>query len=151
MVWLFSIQGSTNGYVAIRKLIKKRQNMQYDAKTPKEYLEKLEDDWRKGKLEKIREMIKNQGPSLKEDIEYKMLSYGNEEKNIFHLNAQSAYVSLYVGNIDKVENAQELLKDFDKGKGCIRIKKTVDLSKTGLETFIQKTIKLWEKGGNTDC
>jgi uncharacterized protein YdhG (YjbR/CyaY superfamily) len=125
--------------------------MQYEAKTPKEYLEKLEDDWRKVKLEKIRAMIKNQGPSLKEDIEYKMLSYRNEEKNIFHLNAQSAYVSLYVGNIDKVENAQELLKDFDKGKGCIRIKKTVDLSKTGLEAFIQKTIMLWEKGGNTDC
>lgn len=125
--------------------------MQYEAKTPKEYLEKLEDDWRKVKLEKIREMIKNQGPSLNEGIEYKMLSYGNEEKIIFHLNAQSAYVSLYVGNIDKVENAQELLKDFDKGKGCIRIKKAVDLSRTGLEAFIQKTIKLWEKGGNTDC
>jgi uncharacterized protein YdhG (YjbR/CyaY superfamily) len=72
-------------------------------------------------------------------------------KNIFHLNAQSAYVSLYVGNIDKVKNAKELLKDFDKGKGCIRIKKTVDLSKTGLEAFIRETIKLWERGGNTDC
>jgi uncharacterized protein YdhG (YjbR/CyaY superfamily) len=125
--------------------------MQYEATTPKEYLEKLEDDWRKVKLEEIRKMIKNQRPSLKEGIEYKMLSYGLKEKNIFHLNAQSAYVSLYVGNIDKVENAQELLKDFDKGKGCIRIKKTVDLSRTGLEAFIQKTIKLWEKGENTDC
>lgn len=125
--------------------------MQYEAKTPKEYLEKLENDWRKVKLEKVREMIKKQGPSLKEGIEYKMLSYGSEEKNIFHLNAQSAYVSLYVGNIDKVDDSKELLKDFDKGKGCIRIKKTVDLSSTGLETFIQKTISLWEKGGNTDC
>jgi uncharacterized protein YdhG (YjbR/CyaY superfamily) len=125
--------------------------MQYEAKTPKEYLEILEDDWRKAKLEKIREMIMNQGPSLEEAIEYKMLCYGNEVKNIFHLNAQSAYVSLYVGNIDKVKNAKELLKDFDKGKGCIRIKKTVDLSKTGLEAFIRETIKLWERGGNTDC
>ena len=125
--------------------------MQYEATTPKEYLEKLEDDWRKVKLEEIRKMIKNQRPSLKEGIEYKMLSYGLKEKNIFHLNAQSAYVSLYVGNIDKVENAQELLRGFDKGKGCIRIKKTIDLSRTGLEAFIQKTIKLWEKGENTDC
>ena len=57
--------------------------MQYEATTPKEYLEKLEDDWRKVKLEEIREMIKNQRTSLKEGIEYKMLSYGFKEKNIF--------------------------------------------------------------------
>ncbi|AKP50207.1 iron chaperone [Cyclobacterium amurskyense] len=125
--------------------------MQYEAKTPSEYLKELENDWRKVKLEEIRKLIKNKGPSLQEGIEYKMLSFGNGEKNIFHLNAQSAYVSLYVGNIDKVENAQDLLRAFDKGKGCIRIRKSIDLSKTGLEAFIKKTIDLWEKGGNTDC
>ena len=125
--------------------------MQYDAKTPGEYIEKLESDWRKDKLEQVRNMIKKQGPHLSEGIEYKMLSYRNSEKAIFHLNAQRAYVSLYVGNIDKVENAQELLKDFDKGKGCIRIKKSVDISESGLEAFIKQTVQLWEKGGNTDC
>ena len=125
--------------------------MQYEAKTPREYLEKLESDWRKDKLEQVRELIKKQGPHLKEGIEYKMLAYGNDEKNIFHLNAQQAYVSLYVGNIDKVENAKELLKDFDRGKGCIRIKKKVSISETGLEEFIKQTVELWEKGGNTDC
>ena len=125
--------------------------MQYEAKTPSEYLKELENDWRKVKLQEVRKLIKNNGPSLQEGIEYKMLSFGNGEKNIFHLNAQSAYVSLYVGNIDKVENAQDLLRAFDKGKGCIRIRKSIDLSKTGLEAFIKKTIDLWEKGGNTDC
>ncbi len=125
--------------------------MQYEAKTPSEYLEKLETDWRKTKLEKIRKMIKNHGPFLNEGIDYKMLSYGNSERKIFHLNAQRAYVSLYVGNIDKVENAKELLKDFDKGKGCIRVKKTIDISKSGLEEFIKRTIKLWENGGDTAC
>lgn len=125
--------------------------MQYEAKTPSEYLKELENDWRKVKLQEVRKLIKNNGPSLQEGIEYKMLSFGNGEKNIFHLNAQSAYVSLYVGNIVKVENAQDLLRAFDKGKGCIRIRKSIDLSKTGLEAFIKKTIDLWEKGGNTDC
>lgn len=125
--------------------------MQYEAKTPSEYLEQLESDWRKDKLQQVREMIKKQGPNLNEGIEYKMLSYGNSEKNIFHLNAQQAYVSLYVGNIEKVENAQELLKGFDKGKGCIRIKKKVNFSESGLEAFIKQTVELWEKGGNTDC
>jgi uncharacterized protein YdhG (YjbR/CyaY superfamily) len=125
--------------------------MQYEAKTPKEYLGKLKNDWRKLKLEEIRSIILHHGPALLEGIEYKMLAYGSAKKNIFHLNAQRAYVSLYVGNIDKVENAQELLKDFEYGKGCIRIKKTINLSKSGLETFIKKTIEMQARGENTDC
>lgn len=125
--------------------------MLYEAKTPSEYLELLNSDWRKDKLEQVREMIKKHGPYLNEGIEYKMLSYGNKKKNIFHLNVQQAYVSLYVGNIDKIENAQELLKDFSRGKGCIRIKKNVRILESGLEEFIKQTVELWEKGGNTDC
>jgi len=125
--------------------------MQYEAKTASEYLEKLEAGWRKDKLEQIREMILEQGPHLKEGIEYKMLCYGYDDKSIFHLNAQQAYVSLYVGDIDKVESARELLKDFDKGKGCIRIKKNVNISETGLHEFIKQTVSVWQKGGNTDC
>jgi uncharacterized protein YdhG (YjbR/CyaY superfamily) len=114
-------------------------------------LDQLENDWRKHKLEKVRQMIKKHGPHLIEGIEYKMLSYGNNEKSVFNLNAQRAYVSLYVGTINKVDNAQELLKSFDIGKGCIRIKKKIEIHKTGLEEFIRKTIELWDEGGNTDC
>lgn len=125
--------------------------MQYEAKTPHAYLESLENDWRKEKIESIRKLIKKHGPNFEEGIEYKMLSFGSKEKNVYHLNAQRAYVSLYVGTINKVENAAELLKMFDTGKGCIRIKKKVDIQETGLEEFIKKTIELWEKGGNTDC
>lgn len=125
--------------------------MQYEAKTPTEYFEQLEKDWRKDKLEEVRGMIKEHAPHLTEGIQYKMLSYANEGKSTFHLNAQRGYVSLYVGNIDKVENAQELLKGFDRGKGCIRIKKSMNLADTGLEAFIKQTVALWEKGGNTDC
>ena len=125
--------------------------MQYDATTPKEYLEMLEADWRKEKLEQVRNMIKKHGPRLEEGIAYKMLSYGDGNKGIFNLNAQKGYVSLYVGNIDKVEQSRELLKDFDMGKGCIRIKKSVKLSETGIEEFIKKVIEIFEKGGNTDC
>lgn len=125
--------------------------MQYEAKTPHAYLESLENDWRKEKIENIRKLIKIHGPNLEEGIEYKMLSFGSKEKNVFHLNAQKAYVSLYVGTINKVDNAAELLKMFDIGKGCIRIKKKVDIQETGLEEFIKITIELWKKGGNTDC
>jgi len=125
--------------------------MQYDVKTPAEYFEILEDDWRKEKLEQVHQMIKKHGPDLNQGIEYKMLSYGMNGKTIFHLNAQKAYVSLYVGSISKIDSGNELLQEFDTGKGCIRIKKKVKLQETGLEEFIRRTIKLWEKGGNTDC
>ncbi len=33
--------------------------MQYDVKTPAEYLELIEDDWRKEKIMSIREIIKS--------------------------------------------------------------------------------------------
>ncbi|MGD1889771.1 MAG: iron chaperone [Cyclobacteriaceae bacterium] len=125
--------------------------MQYQANTPDEYLSELEDDWRKEKLAAVRKMITSSGPELVEGIEYKMLSYGDSKTSIFHLNAQRAYVSLYVGNIDKVENARELLKDIEMGKGCIRIKKNQELEKTNLNEFIAWVIALWREGKDTDC
>jgi len=125
--------------------------MQYDVNTPEEYLAQLENDWRKEKLMLIRELIQKHGPELDERMEYKMLSFAKDGKSIFNLNAQRAYVSLYVGTISKVDDAESLLQDFDRGKGCIRIKKKVFIQTTGLEIFIKRTIALWEKGGNTDC
>jgi uncharacterized protein YdhG (YjbR/CyaY superfamily) len=125
--------------------------MQYEAHTPEEYLAKLENDWRKEKLEHIRAMILENEVDLLESIEYKMLAFGNGQENLFHLNAQSAYVSLYIGNIDKVDNGRELLKDFNLGKGCIRVKKKVNLGQTRLKEFIQKAIELWSHGGDVSC
>ena len=43
-------------------LTKKKQTMQYEVKTPSEYLEQLENDWRKEKLMQVREMIKKKRP-----------------------------------------------------------------------------------------
>ena len=125
--------------------------MLYEVKTPSEYLDAIDDDWRKEKLMNVRELIKKHGAELEEGIRYKMLSYEHDEKAVFHLNAQQAYVSLYIGNIEKIENSDELLKEFSLGKGCIRIKKTVDISKTKLEEFIKKVIEVWKEGGDTDC
>jgi len=125
--------------------------MQYEVKSPSEYLDKLENDWRRDRLNQVREMIKKHGPDLNEGIQYKMLAYDLDGKSIFNLNAQRAYISLYVGTINKVDNAHELLKAFDTGKGCIRIKKRVEIQETGLEEFIKRTIALWKKGGNTAC
>lgn len=125
--------------------------MQYKASTPKEYLQQLDDDWRKEKLQQLREMLLKSSTNINEGIEYKMLSYGVDGKNLFHLNAQKHYVSLYVGNIEKVEKADNLLRGFDHGKGCIRVKKHSNITDGKLQAFILHTLDIWYKGRNTDC
>lgn len=125
--------------------------MQYDANSPEQYLEMLEDDWRKEKLLTIRKMILDYAPELEESIRYKMLNFGKGEKYVFALNAQKHYVSLYVGNIEKVENAEELLEGYNYGKGCIRVRKTIKIEETGLEQFIKNTIDMWRQGEDMDC
>ena len=125
--------------------------MQYDANNSEEYLELLEDDWRKEKLLVIRQMIFTYAPELEEVIRYKMLNYGKNDEYIFALNAQKHYVSLYVGTIDKIENAATLLDGYNCGKGCIRIKKSIKMEDTGLEQFIHKTIDMWRAGEDTTC
>ena len=125
--------------------------VQYDVSTPAEYLAALEDDWRKEKLLQLRAIIQTAAPEVEEGLAYKMLSYGVGDDQFMALNAQKHYVSLYVGDIEKIENSEELLKEFNLGKGCVRVRKTIDLSSTGIETFIQNTIKRWRAGLDIDC
>lgn len=125
--------------------------MQYDAKDAKEYLELLKEDWRKEKLLEVRQMILAYGPELEESIRYKMLNFGKDEEYPFALNAQKNYVSLYVGTIDKIDNAHTLLKPFNCGKGCIRITKSINLKDTNLDEFIKTTIEMWRAGEDIDC
>ncbi len=125
--------------------------MQYDAKNSEEYLELLEDDWRKEKLLAIRQMIFAYAPELEEVIRYKMLNYGKDDNYVLALNAQKHYVSLYVGTIDKVENAETLLAGYNYGKGCIRVKKSIKIEDTGLEQFVHKTVDMWRAGEDTAC
>lgn len=125
--------------------------MQYDALNPKEYLGLLEPDWRKEKLLRIRKMILDYGYDLDEFIIYKMLGYGNETSSLFGLNTQKHYVSLYVGDIDKIKDATTLLRGMDTGKGCVRIKKTTNLEQSWLEIFIQTAIDAWRNGNDPSC
>ncbi|QPC45554.1 iron chaperone [Mangrovibacillus cuniculi] len=125
--------------------------MQYDVSTPHEYIEVLEHDWRKDKLLAIRELIQTLAPELEEGIQYKMLAFGKGNDYLFHLNAQKNYVSLYVGNIEKVDPTQQLLEGFNVGKGCIRLKKSNDITSSNLPAFIEKAIALWRNGIDTSC
>ena len=125
--------------------------MQYDVKTPSEYIEILDDDWRREKLEELRDLIKSKAPDLSEGINYKMLSYGDKNGNVFHLNVQKNYVSLYVGNAGKIDPDGELLKGINTGKGCIRFKKSLSLPDTRIDEFIERAVHLWEQGVDIEC
>lgn len=116
------------------------------------FLEVLENDWKKEKLLEVRQMLLKH-IQLKESINYGMLSYGksSDTEPLFHLNAQKNYVSLYVGDIKKIDPDNTLLKGLNLGKGCIRISKSKNISETGLREFIQKTVDLWLAGEDTSC
>ncbi|RAK12757.1 uncharacterized protein DUF1801 [Halanaerobium saccharolyticum] len=126
--------------------------MIHGGKTAQEFLDKLEDDWKKEKLLEVRQLILKH-PQLKEGMNYGMLSYGDgtEAEPLFHLNAQKNYVSLYVGDIHKIDPDSSLLKGLNLGKGCIRISKSKKIPETGLKEFIQKAVDLWLAGEDTSC
>lgn len=127
--------------------------MQYKVKTVDEYMARLDDDWRKEKLEAIRNFIFSQAPDIDEHINYGMLNYGNGDitQNVFALNAQKNYVSLYVGDITKIDPTGKLLEGFATGKGCIRIKKSTDIQSSNLSEFIASTLKKWKNGEDIHC
>ncbi len=125
--------------------------MQYDVKSPGEYLKVLEDDWRKDTLLELRQILKDKAPELNEGIDYKMLSYRDANDIIFCLNAQQAYVSLYIGDASKVDPTGELLTGLNLGKGCIRFKKTNVVENTRIEEFIIRSMELLNAGEDIGC
>lgn len=125
--------------------------MQYDAKTPAEYLELLEPDWRKDKLLELRSLIKKHGPELKEGIKYGALSYAHGTGGGFALNAQRNSVNLYVGTASKIDADGVLLAGLDVGKGCIRFKKSKAVTDTRIEEFIERAMTMLRNGDDFGC
>lgn len=125
--------------------------MQYNATTPDEYLEILDEDWRKEKLLVLRTLIKVKAFDFEECINYKMLAYQDEKGFLFHLNARRHYVSLYVGDAKKIDPQGLLLGDADVGKGCIRFKKTIEIDEIKMGQFMEQSIELWKRGEYPGC
>lgn len=125
--------------------------MQYDVQTPQEYMQMLEDDWRREKLEELRAIIKSCAPELTEGIDYKMLCYRDDKEIVFGLNAQKHYVSLYVGDVTKIDPDGSLLAGLNVGKGCIRFTKSKVISQTGIREFLERAVDMWRCGEDIDC
>ncbi|MEM1154506.1 MAG: DUF1801 domain-containing protein [Pseudomonadota bacterium] len=125
--------------------------MQYDVDTPKAYLDSLASDWRKQTLQALRALILEQDAELQEGIQYKMLCYALRGRSVFHLNAQRAYVSLYVGDIKRIDPDMTLLDGLNVGKGCIRFTKSKNVQATRIDEFIAKAVALAAQGVDLDC
>ena len=85
----------------------------------------------------------------RECIKYKMLAYGRNKGMFSALTKKGMSVCMWV--ISARSNASALLEPFNIGKGCIRIRKSIDIPKTGLEEFIRSAVALWRKGEDSSC
>ena len=125
--------------------------MKSDATTPKQFIQSLPEDWRRATLLEVRTLVFKAAPEFDERMHYGMLGYALDERYVFHLNAQRAYVSLYVGDTSKVDPDGSLLKGLNHGKGCIRLTKTKAVHKTHLGDFIGQAVKRFRAGVDIDC
>jgi len=125
--------------------------MQYDVTSPEEYLEVLENDWRKEKVIQLREIILASADDIIEGINYKMLAYSDDRGTICHLNAQKNYVGLYIGDAKMIDVDGLLLKGIDCGKGCVRFRKSNDATSDNIKTFIARKIEMWKDGVDFTC
>jgi len=101
--------------------------MQYDAATPVKYLAMIDDDWRRERLLTIREMLL-EIPGIAEGMAYGMLQYNVDGEVFAHLNAQKAYVGVYLGELDRFDPGAEIRAGMNFGKSCLRVRKRDDLA-----------------------
>lgn len=102
--------------------------MIHEAANPTEYLNALEDDWRKERLLSIRDIFLAV-PNVTECMRYKMLGYNLGDKGLGVLNAQKGYVSVYMDPLADLDPDGTLLAGMDYGRSCLRVKKRTDMDK----------------------
>ncbi len=125
--------------------------MEYNINTVDEYLDAVKNDPKYPKFMELRQYILGTYGELVESIENGVLRYGSDENAVFYIQVQRQHLGLYVGDIKKIEKDEPILHGVSCGKGCIRLRKTTDLKKTGVKSFIDKTIQLWKSGMKMGC
>ena len=125
--------------------------MLYNAQSPSDYIDQLEDDWRRSTLMELRAIVMASSPLIEERIHYKMLGYGRGDSHVFHLNAQRRYVSLYVGDISKIDPTGAMVADLNTGKGCIRFTESKCVGESRIDEFVSRAVKLWLADNDIEC
>jgi hypothetical protein len=125
---------------------------QSDAKTPKEYIAKL-DEPRQTEIKRVDKLIRQTVPQLKPFIMAGMLGYGpfhfkypsGREGDWFRIGLASnkSYISLYACAADErgyvAERYKKKLPKANIGKSCVRFKKLDDLDIEALKALLRET------------
>lgn len=125
--------------------------MKIEGNTVDEWLGNLPDDWRRERVLALRKAILELDEGIEELLNYGMLCYRWQGRDLFHLNAQAAYAALYVGDIDKVDPERTLLEGLSLGKGCIRFKKSSPHPHPSIRVFMERAFARLQAGGDLDC
>jgi hypothetical protein len=102
------------------------------------YLEALPGE-RKTALARLRAIILEMVPGVKEIIQYRM-PYYEYRGMLCAFAAQKQYMSFYLLNGDVVEKNRGLLKGLSVGKGCIRFKNGGDLSEEAVRALLREAV-----------
>jgi hypothetical protein len=86
----------------------------------------LDDDWRSARLLAIRVMLL-EVPGIVEGIGYGMPQYRVGGEVFAHMNAQKAYVGVYLGELERIDQGAEIRGGMNCGKSCSRVRKRDDL------------------------
>lgn len=127
------------------------------AKTPEEYIEKIEEP-RRSDIKALHEMILRIAPDLKPYILVGMIGYGTYHYKYASgregdwapvaLASQKNYISLYVCAVKDgqyiTDKYRARLPKADIGKSCVRFKKLNDVSAEVLEQLIDEGSKIKE-------
>ena len=132
-----------------------------DAKTPEEYLEKI-DEPRKAEMESLHKLIRKTVPSLKPFIISGMIGYGpyqyksksgrEGEWCTIALASQKHYISVYICSVTKegeyiAEKNAKMLGKVSVGKSCIRFKKMEDVNIDVFIDILKESAKLGGMNG----
>lgn len=128
--------------------------MIHDSSNPQAYFDSLEDDWRKTLVAFVTDKMASKVPEAQTFMQYKMLAFGQEGEtdeasdSVFCMNAQSQYVSLYVGSVDRIDPDGAITEPFDCGKSCVRIKKSKRDKLDNIERLLDAAITDWKSRGH---
>lgn len=131
-----------------------------EAKTPEEYIEKLEEP-RKSEMKVLFDLIKKTIPQYPPEIGYGMIGFrkfhyktksGQEgDWHLIGLASQKNYISIYVcasdGTQYVAEKHKEQLPKASIGRSCIRIKHTKEIDLDILKKVILEGVAQFDKNG----
>ena len=101
----------------------------------KNYLKSLPIE-RKTEILKLRALIKEYYPNIKETMKYNLPDFKLENLSLFQIASQKNYISFYISKA-LLHSHKEELSNLNLGKGCIRFEKLEQINPNVLISIIK--------------